>query len=515
MQYKNNTVADRYAMYLRKSREDREKEKHSGEDTLKRHREILTNHAARAGLFIEHTYEEVVSGETIAARPQLQQLITDCYAGKYRGILVVEVSRLSRGNQGDAQVILDCLRFANNNSGLLVITPTKVYDVANNPDDEEYMEFELFMSRREYKMINKRLDRGRKQAVVEGEFMASYRPYGYDILKTSAYRTLVPNPQEAPVVKMIFEWAKNNVSAGQIASRLTSMGVPTYTGLAEWNQATIKSILENPTYIGKVRWNDRITVKTMVDGKLVKSRPRSHSSQFMLYDGLHKEHALVDEETFNLIKARPTSNKTKNDFSLKSPLAGLLYCEKCGKAMEYHSYASKKGTVSPRYIHTYSKLCKVKSVTVADVINAVAYSLRMYIEEFEVKVNNIPDVDKTSVESQMDAMQKEIRKLEKRLTVLFEAWEDGTITNNEFVERKAANNDKIESIKFQMKTLEEAIPNKEEYKEKVFKLTKALESLTDDSISAEARNEYLKELIERINFSRENNEEFILDITLR
>lgn len=502
-------------MYLRKSREDREKEKHSGEDTLKRHREILTNHAARAGLFIEQTYEEVVSGETIAARPQLQQLITDCYAGKYRGILVVEVSRLSRGNQGDAQTILDCLRFANNNSGLLVITPTKVYDVANNPDDEEYMEFELFMSRREYKMINKRLDRGRKQAVVEGEFMASYRPYGYDILKTSAYRTLVPNPQEAPVVKMIFEWAKNNVSAGQIASRLTSMGVPTYTGLAEWNQATIKSILENPTYIGKVRWNDRITVKTMVDGKLVKSRPRSHSSQFMLYDGLHKEHALVDEETFNLIKARPTANKTKNDFSLKSPLAGLLYCEKCGKAMEYHSYASKKGTVAPRYIHTYSKLCKVKSVTMADVINAVAYSLRMYIEEFEVKVNNIPEVDKASVESQMDAMQKEIRKLEKRLTVLFEAWEDGTITNNEFVERKAANNDKIESIKFQMKTLEEAIPNKEEYKEKVFKLTKALESLTDESISAEARNEYLKELIERINFSRENNEEFILDITLR
>jgi DNA repair ATPase RecN len=115
----------------------------------------------------------------------------------------------------------------------------------------------------------------------------------------------------------------------------------------------------------------------------------------------------------------------------------------------------------------------------------------------------------------MDAMQKEIRKLEKRLTVLFEAWEDGTITNNEFVERKAANNDKIESIKFQMQTLEESIPNKEEYKEKVFKLTQALESLTDDSISAEIKNEYLKSLIERIYFSRENDEEFILDVILR
>lgn len=515
MQYQRNAVADRYAMYLRKSREDREKEKHGGEDTLKRHREILTNHAARAGLFIEQTYEEVVSGETIAARPQLQQLITDCYAGKYRGILVVEVSRLSRGNQGDAQTILDCLRFANNNSGLLVITPTKVYDVAHNPDDEEYMEFELFMSRREYKMINKRLDRGRKQAVVEGEFMGTYRPYGYDILKTNAYRTLVPNPQEAPIVKMIFDWAKSK-SAGWIARQLTSMGVPTYTGVPEWSTSTVKTILENPTYLGKVRWNDRMTVKTMVDGKLVKSRPRgSGGDQYMLYDGLHKEHALVDEETFKMVGERLRANRTKLDCKLKSPLAGLLYCEKCSKAMQYQSNACKKGSVAPRYIHATSQLCKVKSVMVSDVINAVAYSMRMYIEEFEVKANNIPEVDKASVETQMDAMQKEIRKLEKRLTVLFEAWEDGTITNNEFVERKAANNDKIESIKFQMQTLEESIPNKEEYKEKVFKLTQALESLTDDSISAEIKNEYLKSLIERIYFSRENDEEFILDVILR
>ncbi len=64
----------------------------------------------------------------------------------------------------------------------------------------EYMEFELFMSRREYKMIRKRMMRGKLQAVVEGNYMGSYRPYGYDILKTKTGRTLVPNPEEAPIV---------------------------------------------------------------------------------------------------------------------------------------------------------------------------------------------------------------------------------------------------------------------------------------------------------------------------
>ena len=242
----------KYAIYLRKSRADMEAEKLGEGETLTRHKKILTELAARKGLYIGEIYQEIVSGETIEARPELQRLIKDCYDGKWAGILVVEVSRLSRGNQGDAQIILDCLKYANRNNGVLVITPTKTYDVAHNHDDEEYMEFELFMSRREYKMIKRRMDRGREQAVVEGNYMGSYRPYGYDILKTKTARTLIPNEEEAPIVTKIFEWSVNeNISPRKIAERLDSMGVPTYSGDPEWSTATIKTILTNPTYMGR------------------------------------------------------------------------------------------------------------------------------------------------------------------------------------------------------------------------------------------------------------------------
>ena len=194
-------------------------------------------------------------------RPEIKKLIEDCYAGKYKGILIVEVTRLSRGSQKDAQTIMDCLKYANMNNGVLVITPTKTYDIAHNHDDEEYMEFELFMSRREYKMIKRRMDRGKEQAVVEGNYMGSYRPYGYDILKTKTARTLVPNEDEAPIVKKIFDWFINEgMSARKIAERLDAMCVPTYTGDAEWSGATVKTILTNPTYMGKVKWNDRMLV---------------------------------------------------------------------------------------------------------------------------------------------------------------------------------------------------------------------------------------------------------------
>lgn len=502
---------DAYAIYLRKSQSDDPAE--TVEEVIKRHKDILTQHAARKGLFIGGIYQEVVSGENIAARKEFQRLIQDCYDGKYRGILVVEITRLSRGDQGDAKTVLDMLKYANNNSGVLVVTPTKVYDVAHNSDDEEYMEFELFMSRREYKMINKRMQRGKDQAIVEGQYMASYRPYGYNIVKTRKIRTLEPHPEEAPIVKMIFEWTvKDNMTAYEVAKRLDAMGVPTYTGNAEWSRATIKTILANPVYIGRVRYNDRMEVRKMVDGKIVKSRPRSnHTEHYMEYEGLHKAHALVDEETFKAANAKFVADKTKAELELVNPLAGLLYCPNCDKAMVYNGYNTRP-TIEPRFLHAQSRVCKVKSVKVSDVMDALIHSLKLYIEDFEMQTDNTQTIDEAAIAAQIDTLNAELRKSERILAKLFSSWEAETITDNEFVQRKAVHNERIESIKHQIEVLEDTIPQQEAMEERIMQFTDVLEALLDDTLSAEAKNMALKSIISRIYFSRENNAEFDLDI---
>ena len=511
------TQLEQYAIYLRKSRADLEAEKLGEGETLTRHKKILTELAARKGLYVGHIYQEIVSGaESIKDRPEIRQMIEDCYAGKWRGIIIIEVTRLSRGSQGDAQIIMDCLKYANRNQGLLVVTPTKVYDVARNHDDEEYMEFELFMSRREYKMIKRRMDRGRIQAVVEGNYMGSYRPYGYNILKTKTARTLVPNEEEAPIVKQIFEWcAKENMTAYQIASRLTLSGVPTYNGDGEWSKETIKTILTNPTYIGKVKWNDRMQVKTMKDGELVTSRPRSsHTDHYMEYDGKHKQHALIDEETFMRCSKKFHSNKTKGGLKLVNPLAGLLVCKHCGKSMVYQGY-NKRANTDPRYLHAQSQLCKVKSAIASDVVDAVKHALAMYIEDYQLKIDNMPDVDENTIQSQIEALQTEMRKIDRKLSKLFDAWEDDKLSDNEFVQRKAVNTERIAAIKRQISELEATVPEKDEYEEKIMALSDALDALTDETLDADVKNTHLKMILDKIEFSRENNEEFIIDVVIK
>ena len=46
-------------------------------------------------------------------------------------------------------------------------------------------------------------------------------------------------------------------------------------------------------------------------------------------------------------------------------------------------------------------------------------------------------------------------------------------------------------------------------------LKDAIDMLDDNSISAKVKNEFLKQFIDKVEFSRENNEEFILDIHLK
>ena len=162
---------DTYCIYLRKSRADAETEARGEGETLARHEHTLCDLAKRQKLHISKIYREIVSGETIAARPQMQQLLQDVESGIYAGVLVMEVERLARGDTIDQGIVAQAFKY----SGTKIVTPTKTYD-PDNEFDEEYFEFSLFMSRREYKTIKRRMQAGRAAAAKEGKFVGNIPP---------------------------------------------------------------------------------------------------------------------------------------------------------------------------------------------------------------------------------------------------------------------------------------------------------------------------------------------------
>ena len=126
---------EQYLIYLRKSRKDRDMELQTGQyDTLQRHRKTLLDLAKQRGYLIAHIYEEVVSGDTIAERPEMQKLLSAVETGEYAGVLVMEVPRLARGNTRDQGVVAETFQYA----GTKIITPEKIYDPSDEADEEYF-----------------------------------------------------------------------------------------------------------------------------------------------------------------------------------------------------------------------------------------------------------------------------------------------------------------------------------------------------------------------------------------
>ena len=171
-------------------------------------------------------------------RPQMIELLEEVEAGKYDGVLCMDIDRLGRGNMQDQGRILDAFK----KSGTKIITPRKTYDLSDEWD-EEFTEFEAFMARRELKYITRRMQRGRILSVEEGNYIATRPPYGYVIKELENGRTLEPHPDQAPVVKMIFEWyTKHGMGGSRIAKKLNELGYRTYTG-KEWTSYLVINIL--------------------------------------------------------------------------------------------------------------------------------------------------------------------------------------------------------------------------------------------------------------------------------
>ena len=83
-------------IYLRKSRKGDDPDETAAE-TLRRHREQLLALAQERGLNVVEIKEEIVSGGSIAARPQMRALLSEVEEGRYDAVLVMDIDRLGRG----------------------------------------------------------------------------------------------------------------------------------------------------------------------------------------------------------------------------------------------------------------------------------------------------------------------------------------------------------------------------------------------------------------------------------
>lgn len=494
----------KYLMYLRKSRKDREAELLGAGETLSHHKQILTELAKNAGIQISAIYKEIVSGETIASRPEMQRLLSEVDEGLWDGVLVMEVERLARGDTVDQGLVAQSFKYSNT----LIITPSKIYD-PNNEFDEEYFEFGLFMSRREYKTITRRINNGRIASVKEGKYISPVAPYGYNRIKIQNGKgyTLSPDPDRAPVVKMIYDLYTNGKDGEEYGSRkiaiyLDSLGIRPMVN-DHWSPATIRDMLKNEAYTGKAVWQKRKEIKSIRDGVVAKSRPTA--SEYICAPGLHP--AIIDQEVFDkaqrIMKSHTRTTATAG-LPLKNPLAGLVYCEKCGALMTRlgENKKNKYATLKCPNIH-----CDNVSSPIFLIEEKMLEFIREWLDTYSVEVDR-GSADQGSAQidmlhSSIEELTKELGKVKDRLNRTYEFLESGIYTPEVFKERHAVIKKEEEQISGKISRLQERLAREERRQREISLLiprSYALIDLYQHESSAFEKNQILKQLVEKATY---------------
>lgn len=458
-----------YCMYLRKSRADDEAEMRGEGETLARHEDALLALSKKLNLSISTIYREIVSGETISSRPVILNLLNEVEKGYWEGVLVMEIERLARGDTIDQGIIAQTFKYSNTK----IITPAKIYN-PQNEFDEEYFEFGLFMSRREYKTINRRLNQGRIASIYEGKYIGSKPPFGYKRVKLQNEKgyTLKIQKKQANIVKLIFEYytlgkklkdgSMEKLSCSNIAKELNDLKIKTSTGV-KWSYQTITSILKNPVYIGKIKWGNRAQIKKVVNGEVIVSRPRKNLEDIILVDGLHEK--IISNKQFYIaqdILNNNTKHTTPAKYIDKNPLAGLVLCADCGKKMSRRPYKNNY----PDVLLCQNPNCKNASSSLILVENAILKALETHLKSLKISVNKKSSslTQDKSKQGLIKSNNAEIKKLKTQQTKLYDLLEQNVYTKELFIERNIILNKKIDELNTSNELLKKEIDsfNKEQ-----------------------------------------------------
>lgn len=392
-----------------------------------------------AGSYID----DGISGMHADKREEFQRMLRDAKLGKIDMIITKEISRFARNTLDSIQYTRELLSY-----GVCVWFQN---DGINTIDDDSEFRLTIMagVAQDEIRKLSSRVKFGHAQSIKNGVVLG-HRMYGY----SNNQGKLELIPEEADMVRMIFQDYASGISTPRIEKKLWNMGYRNFKG-GKINRDVIKNIIRNPKYKGyycggKVKVIDMFTKKQEF---------LPQSEWVMFKDDGSRVPQIIDEITWEkanaylrergeAIKSRKTSFKSENIFT------GKLFCANDGAPywMKQHyirgkedvrwvcSYKIKNGAAScDSFGLAESELKEV----IAELINKSSENIDAILEEyFEIlqsSIKNIPDN-----KNEITRLEKQIDVLKQKREKILEYNLDGKISDDEFISR---NKEYVKQIK--------------------------------------------------------------------
>lgn len=290
---------------------------------------------------------------------------------------------------------------------------------------------------------------GKKYNAYEGNWSGGQAPYGYDLID----KKLVVNPEEAEIVKFIFETYISNerIGYGGITALLNKANIrpkrrekldrkamiasgtdeKIYMPVAEdWYTDYTRLILDNPVYMGKIQFGRyKVTVE---DGK----SKRVINEDAPMIDGKHE--AIISEEMWYKAheKRKRTGVKFGRPDSKKADVHNMFNqiarCPQCGSRMVscQSQYKKADGTVVRYYQyicsyynnHKHGK-CRKNMIRADFLEGTVMDAVEEYVKRPNVMESIVKhmgaQLDTSNLETEQRELEEELKRLDKREEVQY------------------------------------------------------------------------------------------------
>jgi site-specific DNA recombinase len=426
-------------MYLRKSRGDEDKD-------LEKHKLIMKEFCEQNEWnYVE--YPEIGTGESIADRIKIKELLEDVQEGLYEAVVVFDYDRLGRGSGTDQDTIRRV--FKSSDTLIVQVNPFEIYD-PNDERDEEMMDFKGFMANREYKMITKRLTTGRKIGLRMGRWSNGIAPYGYSY--NSDLKKLIPHKEKAEIYKdyIVYDFLDGK-STYDIAWNLNKKKIPSPRN-GQWTANTVNRLLKSEVHLGHIVFNKTEGVRQSqtksLDKKPFKKKPKE---EWITVKNCHTP--LKTEEEHMRILALMGNRKVHSKGSNVNSLTSLVKCFNCGSTLLTQKI---NGEV---FLKKCSNCGKCKGGNTGLIEDAI-YDTVSTLKERLVKISNqaTNNKEKEIILTKIKSLESDYEKNEEALERIEEAFEMGMYSADKAKKKMKVRQENIialeEEIKNEKKKLE-------------------------------------------------------------